>query len=72
VRSVSTWRNITGLVAFLALASMPGATSRASAQALGVGSLAPEVTAGAWINSQPLTLAGLRGKVVLVDFWTYG
>jgi cytochrome c biogenesis protein CcdA/thiol-disulfide isomerase/thioredoxin len=25
----------------------------------------------AWINSPPLTLAGLRGKVVLVDFWTY-
>gem|GEM_PF-506479 len=24
-----------------------------------------------WINSQPLTMAGLRGKVVLVDFWEY-
>jgi thiol-disulfide isomerase/thioredoxin len=24
-----------------------------------------------WLNSPPLTLAGLRGKVVLVDFWTY-
>jgi cytochrome c biogenesis protein CcdA/thiol-disulfide isomerase/thioredoxin len=24
-----------------------------------------------WINSPPLTLAGLQGKVVLVDFWTY-
>ncbi len=24
-----------------------------------------------WINSRPLTLADLRGKVVLVDFWTY-
>ena len=24
-----------------------------------------------WINSGPLTLAKLRGKVVLVDFWTY-
>jgi cytochrome c biogenesis protein CcdA/thiol-disulfide isomerase/thioredoxin len=24
-----------------------------------------------WINSKPLTIAGLRGKVVLVDFWTY-
>jgi thiol-disulfide isomerase/thioredoxin len=24
-----------------------------------------------WLNSRPLTLSGLRGKVVLVDFWTY-
>lgn len=24
-----------------------------------------------WINSDPLTLASLKGKVVLVDFWTY-
>src|SRR5262245_3327715 len=25
----------------------------------------------AWFNSKPLTIAELRGKVVLVDFWTY-
>ena len=24
-----------------------------------------------WLNSEPLTAAGLRGLVVLVDFWTY-
>ena len=24
-----------------------------------------------WINTPPLTLKGLRGKVVLIDFWTY-
>jgi cytochrome c biogenesis protein CcdA/thiol-disulfide isomerase/thioredoxin len=27
--------------------------------------------ATAWINTSPLTPASLRGKVVLVDFWTY-
>jgi len=27
--------------------------------------------ATAWLNSPPLTAAGLRGHVVLVDFWTY-
>jgi thiol-disulfide isomerase/thioredoxin len=25
-----------------------------------------------WFNSPPLNIADLRGKVVLVDFWTYG
>ena len=24
-----------------------------------------------WLNSEPLTTEGLRGRVVLVDFWTY-
>jgi thiol-disulfide isomerase/thioredoxin len=27
--------------------------------------------ATAWLNSPPLPAAGLRGKVVLIDFWTY-
>ncbi|MGI8846303.1 MAG: cytochrome c biogenesis protein DipZ [Thermoleophilaceae bacterium] len=26
---------------------------------------------GAWLNSKPLTKTGLRGRVVLIDFWTY-
>ena len=33
---------------------------------------APEFTGlGEWINSEPKTLKSLKGKVVLVDFWTY-
>jgi cytochrome c biogenesis protein CcdA/thiol-disulfide isomerase/thioredoxin len=33
---------------------------------------APEFTGLTdWINSKPLTVEDLRGKVVLVDFWTY-
>ena len=33
---------------------------------------APDVhDVSAWINSRPLTVPELRGKVVLVDFWTY-
>ncbi len=33
---------------------------------------APEITGiHAWLNSEPLTIEALKGKVVLVDFWTY-
>ena len=34
--------------------------------------LAPEFAGlSQWFNSEPLTITGLRGKVVLVDFWAY-
>ena len=35
------------------------------------GGLLSLASATAWLNSPPLTPAGLRGKVVLIDFWTY-
>jgi thiol-disulfide isomerase/thioredoxin len=43
-----------------------------SAAQFPVGSEFPSLAAASgWLNSQPLTVAGLRGKVVLIDFWTY-
>ena len=33
---------------------------------------APEITSPTWINSQPLKMEELRGKVVMVEFWTFG
>jgi cytochrome c biogenesis protein CcdA/thiol-disulfide isomerase/thioredoxin len=35
------------------------------------GQLPPLEGAVQWLNSPPLTAEGLKGKVVLVDFWTY-
>ena len=34
--------------------------------------VAPEFAAGTWINSEPMTLKSMRGRVVLVEFWTFG
>lgn len=34
---------------------------------------APPLSEGLdWIGSEPLTLGALRGRFVLLDFWTYG
>src|SRR5512132_2123605 len=33
---------------------------------------APELASGNWINSEPLNLKDLRGRVVLIEFWTFG
>lgn len=33
------------------------------------GKLAPALTVKGWMNSNPLTLADLKGKIVVLDFW---
>jgi cytochrome c biogenesis protein CcdA/thiol-disulfide isomerase/thioredoxin len=58
--------------------ALPTATTPVAQAGPGASSLpvlansAPAIIAGGqWFNSPPLTIAGLRGKVVLLDFWTY-
>ncbi len=63
----------------LAGKTKPGFVSRGQQLASQLGKVplkdygaAPDVhDVSAWINSRPLSLPRLRGKVVLVDFWTY-
>lgn len=31
----------------------------------------PKLTATEWLNSKPLDWDGLKGKVVLIDFWAF-
>ena len=65
-----------GLVALVTLMTLGGV----ALMALGVaaqrgarnGQPAPEIAGGPWINSEPLSLEKLRGRVVFVDFWTAG
>ena len=60
-----------------ALAKLRSNTNSIVATQSGAGSLpdagvAPALAGtGDWFNTEPLTLAQLRGKVVLIDFWTY-
>jgi len=69
VRSVAapgTSMLMTNAMAMSASSPPPGA-----AQPPVEGELPPLSGAVAWLNSAPLTPAELRGKVVLIDFWTY-
>ena len=61
-----------GLGLALLGALVVGLLAPPSLDALRPGAAAPEIAGAQWINSAPLTMAGLRGRVVLVEFWTYG
>jgi len=59
--------------AFLLAALLAALGFTASARGdLKLGAPAPEVAGERWINSGPLSMLGVRGRVVLVEFWTYG
>jgi thiol-disulfide isomerase/thioredoxin len=63
-----------GVAAFAVGANVfPGVVQQlaSAAGAAGEGELASLGGATGWLNTEPLTAASLRGKVVLVDFWTY-
>ncbi|MBI5358651.1 cytochrome c biogenesis protein DipZ [Candidatus Amesbacteria bacterium] len=36
-----------------------------------LGNASEIIAGGQWFGSTPLTIAGLKGKVILIDFWTY-
>ena len=66
-------RAFSGLAAGAALgAGWPMRGAQAAAPGLKDYGRAPEFAGiDKWLNSGPLTMQGLAGKVVLVDFWTY-
>ena len=61
------------VIGLAAAASMLGSARPAAAQSgPRIGQPAAEITGGPWINSDPLSMEKLRGRVVYVEFWTYG
>jgi DNA-binding beta-propeller fold protein YncE len=74
-------RLVFSLSAIILVLSQSGTQSRVSASGGLVMAVqdkarvrAPEITGGrGWLNTdKPLSIAGLKGKFVLLDFWTYG
>ena len=60
---------LTGCAAAIPQSVTPSVTPRSDLPDLG---LAPELTNTIWLNtSAPLHLAGLHGKVVLLEMWTF-
>jgi hypothetical protein len=56
-------------------ATMPSSSSTdvSPTPELPVLGIAPELTNEVWLNTDsPLRLADLKGKVVLIEFWTFG
>jgi len=65
-------RRVLALLVLLSV-GLPGwMGSPAEGQALRRGRPVPDIAGAPWINSPPLTTSGLKGRVVLVEFWTYG
>jgi sulfoxide reductase heme-binding subunit YedZ len=65
-------RRVLALFIVLAIGFIGWLVSPAAGQALRRGQPAPDIAGAPWINSPPLTASGLKGRVVLVEFWTYG
>ncbi len=53
------------------VAAVPATVSAQHPDDAFVGQVAPELKVDEWFNSEPLTLEGLRGQVVLLEFWAW-
>ena len=69
MKTLGTWMMAAGVAAMVAVLAVPLGGQAVSTR---VGQPAPEITGGPWINSEPLTMERLRGRVVAVEFWTFG
>lgn len=60
------------VLASAVLLGLPASVIEGRQAMAGVGVVAPEITSELWLNSRPLRPVDLKGKVVMVEFWTFG
>ena len=66
-----SWRGVVTIVGVVLGTLVQYVNSPQEVHAL-TGMQVPEITSSDWINSEPQSFSGLRGKVALVEFWTFG
>src|SRR5450432_374801 len=79
VLAIALWAPIAGFVGDMSMPQpittkgvrVPFLHGFSTAQIASQSELASLERANAWLNSPPLTAPDLRGKVVLIQFWTY-
>ncbi|MGU7775963.1 thioredoxin family protein [Burkholderia sp. MR1-5-21] len=72
LKTAATVTALAAIAATAALAAFADTRGQTVSPMPAAGAPAPELAGiERWHNSAPLTLGQLRGKVVLVDFWTY-
>jgi len=70
---MNRWLNLFFALALTACASPTAPTQSAGNARYPDLGAAPELAGDTWLNTPvPLRLANLRGKVVLVEMWTFG
>jgi hypothetical protein len=68
----STWLAMLAAAGVATAVVFLGVSPGPEAFTVRVGQPAPEIMGGPWINSEPLNMEKLRGRVVAVEFWTFG
>ena len=69
---MTTRCRVVAALALIGVVSWLATTGTSRAAEVKLESPAPELSGGPWINSDALSLDRLRGRVTLIEFWTYG
>jgi hypothetical protein len=69
---IMTRRTVLWSVVVVLAAAVVTGTVGAQGRGMAIDRPAPEIVGGPWINSEALRPEALRGRVLFVEFWTYG